>query len=279
LGGTGWRLAATISRAEYNLGGALVALKGGGTADSLRLGLGYPIIRSRTTNWRIQAEGDHSKLNDQIKAVGTDFNKGSRGLTLTTSFDNQDEYLGGGSNRAELKYKFGRILLSEGAAAPETNGGFRKTSITLSRQQTINKEVSASVQLSHQLANKNLDSSEKFSAGGPSTMPGYANGVGSADIGNLLRLNLRWQANPDVALGFFVNKAQLRLSRSPAASLTTSNYKVLRDYGFSTDWNIGKGLSTNLFLASADITDDSTPIVPGGDFFRPRLWISLAWAW
>lgn len=279
LGGKGLRLAATISRAEYNLGANFAALKGSGTSDSLRLGLGYPIIRSRTTNLRVQVEADRAKLNDQLQALGSDFNKGSRGLTFSTSFDTLDELGGGGSNRAEIKVKAGIISLSAGAAAPETDGSFNKTSLSLSRQQTVSKSLSANFQLSHQLASKNLDSSEKFGAGGPSSMPGYANGVGSGDVGNLLRLNLRWQANPDLGLSLFVDQAHLRLSHSPAPTLVGSNYKILKDYGATADWNIGKGLSLNALLGWVGVIDESTPIVAGSDYFRPRLWLSLAWGW
>jgi hemolysin activation/secretion protein len=279
LGGDGWRAAVTVSRAEYDLGGAFKSLQGSGTADSLRLGLSYPLIRSRAANLRLQVELERSKLNDQLKATGSDVNKGSRGLVLSTAFDALDEFGGGGTSRAELKIKTGRIALGTGATAPETEGYFSKTSVSLARQQTLGKTLSASLQLSYQLAGKNLDSSEKFSAGGPASMPGYANGTGSADSGNLVRFNLRWQPHADLALGFFFNQSHLRLNVTPAATLTTSNYKILKDHGLSADWSIGKGVSANAVLAWADVIDESTPVTAGADYFRPRLWFNLSWGW
>lgn len=280
LGGSGLRLSGTLSRAEYTLGGAFAALKASGTADSWRVGLGYPLIRSRATNLRVQAEIDQSKLHDNFESTGLKLDKQSHGLTVSANGDALDELLGGGTTRADLSLKIGTLALGPDAkaadippAGPNAEGNFQKISINLQRQQTLTRDLSLQLQLTHQLASKNLDSSEKLGAGGPATLPGYANGEVSADQGSIAKIALRWQINADWALSAFTDYASLRLYHDPLPS-TTVNQRQLRDVGLSADWNMAKGVSANLLVAWAT-GEEPTPT----DNDKPRLWFNLAWAW
>ncbi len=280
VGGDGWRLSAGASRAEYSLGGSFAALLASGQADSWRIGAAYPLIRSRAANLKIQLEADQSKLVDTFRAAGTQTEKQSIGLTATVSGDWLDNFMGGGSTRADLALRSGRLSLDSAAAALDTPpagsgtaGRFNKATLTAQRQQSITPELSLQLQITWQLAGKNLDSSEKLSLGGPATLPGYANGEASGDSGGLTKLALRWQALPELALTVFANHASLQLAHSPLPAVTR-NTKRLTDTGLSVDWMIGKGFTASAILAWAG-TETPNP----ADNDKPRLWFSLGYAW
>ena len=207
VGGDGWRLSVGASRATYSLGGDFASLEASGTADSLRLGAAYPLIRSRASNLKLQIEADKSKLADHFGASSTHLDKQSQGLTATLSGDWLDEWLGGGSTRIDLALRSGQLDLGPTSATfdappagPDTAGRFSKATLNAQRQQNLGKNLSLQLQLTWQLAGKNLDSSEKLGLGGPATLPGYANGEASGDSGALIKLALRWQARPELTL-------------------------------------------------------------------------------
>lgn len=278
--GDGWRLLAGASRAEYSLGGSFTALQASGTADAKRYGVAYALLRSRAANLRLQLEADDTRLVDRFRAAGLDLDKRSRGLTATLAGDWTDEFLGGGASRIDLALRTGRLVLGATAAAqdaqpagPGTAGGFAKTTLTLQRQQALNRALSLQLLLHQQLAGKNLDSSEKLSLGGPTSLPGYAGGEAAGDSGTLARLAVRWQVVPELALTAFTNYGRLRLFHAPTAT-TTTNRKRLSDAGIGAEWQVGGGVSAGAILAWAG-RESPNP----ADNDRPRLWFSLGYAW
>ena len=280
LGSDGWRLIAAASRAEYSLGGAFASLKASGTADSVRIGAAYPLIRSRAANLKFQLEADRSKLADKFQAAGTELDKQSHGLSATVSSDWLDEFMGGGATRADLVLRSGSISLGAAAAAadappagPGSAGHFSKVTIAGSRQQTLSRELSLQLQLSWQFAGKNLDSSEKLSVGGPATAPGYVSGEAVGNSGGHAKLGLRWQALPELALTAFTDSARLRLAQDPLPT-ATRNEKRLSDAGVAMDWLLAKGVTASGILAWAG-KEHPNP----ADNDRPRFWFSLGYAW
>lgn len=280
LGADGWRVLAGASRAEYSLGGSFTALEASGSADSLRIGVAYPFIRSRAANLKLQLEADDNKLVDHFRAYGYDLDKHSRGLTATLSGDRLDEIMGGGATRAELALRSGQLLLGPVAAAFDappgglgTAGHFEKLTVSIQRQQTLNRDWSLQLQFLQQWASKNLDSSEKLMLGGPATLPGYASGEASGDEGLFAKIAMRWQLMPGLALSAFTDYGRLRLNRNPLAG-TTINAKRLTDAGIAADWAIGKG-----FAASAILAWPGKEAPNPADNDRPRFWFNLGYAW
>ena len=280
VGGDGWRLTASASRTQYSLGGAFADLKASGTADSIRIGAAYPILRSRATNLKVQFEADQSKLADKFQTARIQLDKQSQGITATFSGDAMDDWMGGGSSRAELALRSGYVNLGATAAAndapptgPGAAGRFNKINLTAQRQQTLSKEMSLQAQLTWQLADKNLDSSEKLGLGGPTTLPGYANGEAVGDSGVHIKLGLRWQALPELALTAFTDYAKVKLAHAPLPGVT-NNTRQLSDYGISADWMLGKHLSARAIVAWAG---DEAP--NPGDNAKPRVWLTMAYAW
>ena len=280
VGANGTRVFASLSRAQYSLGAAFASLKASGTADSVHAGASFPVIRSRSQNLKVQLDADASKLRDEFQASNTVLEKEGQGATLLLSYDWLDEAYGGGSNKVDLSLRGGNMNLGTAAAAQDapptglgTAGSYSKVNLTLQRQQTINNQWSASALLMGQVAGKNLDSSEKHSLGGPTSLPGYAGGEANADSGYQAKLTVRWQWSPQLSLSTYIDVAQLQLSVNPLAS-STKNTKRLSDAGFGLDWQIDRHLSLNALIAWAG---DEAPNPT--DNKQPRIWINAAAAW
>lgn len=274
VGGQGWRATAGASRAEYALGDAFRSLQASGTADTLRAGLAYPLLRSRNANLKFQVEADHNQLSDQYKASNTQLDKTSDGLTASLSGDMQDDWLGGGSNRLDLSLRSGTLHLGQTAATQDTRhtaGSFKKANLNLSRQQTLARNLSVGTQINMQFSGKNLDSLERMSLGGPQSLPGYVSGEAVGDSGIHGKLSLRWQAMPEVALTAFADSAHLRLSHDPIAG-AGRNTRHLSDTGIAADWAIAKDFSLNTILAWAGKEKPDADV-------RPRIWFTVGYQW
>ena len=273
LGGDGWRASVTSSRATYALGGAFASQRLNGVADSQRLGLSYPIIRSNSKSLRVQLEADQSALNDNYLAVGRFPAKKSSGQTLTTSAEWIDTWGGGGANRLDLALRSGQLILNAAATADDgynTRGEFSKLVLNATRQQNLGKDVNLQVALNAQEAGKNLDSSEKLSLGGPLTLPGYGNGEAVADSGYWLRLGTRWQVQSSLTLSAMTNWAQLRLAKQALANASVNNTRELADFALGADWVLLKNLNASALVAwpllKANVIEDNNKV---------RLWLSL----
>lgn len=274
VGGDGWRINTTASRAEYSLAGIAASSGFSGVADSIRVGAAYPVIRSRTANLRLQADGFRSKLVDRCNSAPTAY-KTSHGISAGVASDWMDDTLGGGANKIDMTLVAGDVSDSKSVAAdctPRNSGSFQKLTIAVSRQQTITQEIGLQLQLSHQLSNKNLDSSEKLSVGGPTSLPGYGNGDKSGDEGTQAKLALRWQATNEIALTLFTDYARLKVARNPLTA--DSNTPRLTDAGISIDWMVGKGVTASAIIAWAG---KENPVATEND--KPRMWFTLGYGW
>ncbi|MEY2634001.1 MAG: hypothetical protein RIR00_2655 [Pseudomonadota bacterium] len=281
LGSAGWKVFASAARAEYSLGGAFASLKASGQADTLRLGASYPLLRSRTANLRLQVDVDHNRLNDNFSTFSLQLGKQSRGITTTLSGDWQDDLFGPSANRVDLALRSGKLSLGETAAqldappaGPGTAGHFAKLNLTAQRLQYLSPAFSLQMQLTGQYADKNLDSMEKFSLGGPLTLPGYASSEAVADMGLHAKLGLRWQTLPELAITTFTDYAEVRLLHTPLAATTRSNNKRLSDAGIAADLLLDKR-----FIANATVAWAGRDAPNATDNDRPRFWFSLGYLW
>ncbi len=284
VGAKGWRVTAAASLSQYAIGaGSAAALNAAGEVNSYRAGLLYPFLRSRNANLNLKLETALNLMHSSNNVTGADQNI-SRVLIATISGDWLDEWIGGGSNRAELAVTGGKLKLGSTALASDvtnTEGGYGKALLTLSREQNIRPNLTLQLQLTHQIASKNLDGSEKFSVGGPGLMPGYASGEASGDDGTLLKLKLNWRVRPDTALGLFTDFGQVYAAHHPIGSSDcnpdlniSSNLCHFTDAGFSLDWQGPHGI-TAAFLMAWALGEAPNP----ADNDRPRFWANVGYNW
>lgn len=275
IGAQGLHLNAGTSLSQYSLGGDFASLQASGTVRAYHVGTSYSVLRSRDTNLVFKLDAAHNDLQDNFKASDQYLDKFSNVITAGANLDWLDELLGGGSNRAEVALTAGKLKLGAAALAQDTNatdGRYGKALITLQRDQTITTSVMLQAQALHQIALKNLDSSEKFSIGGPTTLPGYASGEASGDEGTLLKLKLNWRVRNDTALGLFADYAHIDLAHDPLAG--TDNKRHFSDAGLSLDWQGTQGLTASMLVAWAG-GEKPNP----ADNDRPRFWANVGYNW
>ena len=275
IGAQGLHLNAGTSLSQYSLGGDFASLQASGTVRAYHVGTSYSVLRSRDTNLVFKLDAAHNDLQDNFKASDQYLDKFSNVITAGANLDWLDEWLGGGSNRAEVALTAGKLKLGAAALAQDTNstdGRYGKALLTLQRDQTITTSLMLQAQALHQIALKNLDSSEKFSIGGPTTLPGYASGEASGDEGTLLKLKLNWRVRNDTALGLFADYAHIDLAHDPLAG--TDNKRHFSDAGLSLDWQGTQGLTASMLVAWAG-GEKPNP----ADNDRPRFWANVGYNW
>jgi hemolysin activation/secretion protein len=198
LGYSGLRMTANASRTAYWLGKDFASLDASGTADTQWLSLSYPLVRTTTANATLGASLQRKQLRDIQRAVQTDERKSSQSLPLSLQFDRRDDLGGSGITYGSVSWTVGDLRLQGQGLAADTasgrsaHGSFSKWNLDLARVQSLGSAgLSLFVRLSAQQANQNLDSSEKFSLGGPSGVRAFPIGEGNGDSGAYAQVELR----------------------------------------------------------------------------------------
>lgn len=272
------------SALDYRLGKDFAALNASGKAQVVGAKVSHSIVRSRSLNVIGQVGVESKKFEDRIDSTSSINDKTSRNLSLRLATDRVDDWLGGGSNFLSVTYTRGRLALdtpsvSSQDAAPDgrqTQGVFQKWNYSLSRQQVIASQWSVYGALSGQSALMNLDSSEKFSLGGPYGVRAYPVAQASADEGLVANLELRYLLPQttlpgDWMLMGFVDGGRAKINKDP---LPTDSNNVQRIYanGVGLNWSGYRGVNLRTSLAwsaaqssPADVNDRN-----------PRLYLQMS---
>lgn len=276
IGADGHRIGLALSRLEYALGKDFAALDATGTANGIDLTLTYPFIRSRSRNLFAKVVLEQKLLEDRFGAVSVVNNKRIRGLSFGLNYENSDQLLGGGYTSAGLTMLLGRLTLNsdeqraEDEALRRTAGGFTHWNYNLSRLNALSVNTSVFIGLAGQFSDKNLDSAEKISLGGPRGVRAYAPSEATADEGHIVNAELRYSPTREVSVQGFHDWGVARLNHSPQP-LDTGNKVILRGYGVGVYWGGQTGYSLRASLAwrgSARGTADSSDR-------RPRLYLQM----
>jgi hemolysin activation/secretion protein len=253
LGYSGLQLGANVSHLNYKVGRDLANLRSDGTADVVSVFARYPLIRSRLSNLYLSAGADSKHLkSDTLGSPATDkdvdlFNIGLNG-------DAVDDVLGGGIFSGNLTLNEGKLkldklpaVLAQDAASFNTNGSFQRVNYGLTRLQTLNRSTVLQISINGQYADRNLDTSEKLSLGGPIGVRAYAAGealgdrglIASAEVRTVVAKALRFKGFTlgDVQLSAFYDEGRIQQFVSPTSTVSTPNHYSLSGAGFGL--NIG----------------------------------------
>lgn len=245
VGVTGLRASVGFSRTAYELGGDFRSLDASGTADSTSAGLTYSLRRTPTSNALVSLTFEKKTLRDQIGLIESDERKSSRNLNLSVQFDRQDSrgitYGSIGVVPGTLRLD-GESALLDAVSGRRAAGGFVKWTLDVARIQTVsNTGITVFARFAAQLADQNLDSSEKFSLGGPYAVRAYPVGEGSGDEGVLAQIELR-AATGTLMPFVFVDAARSTLNANRASLLVPplENSRSLVGAGIGARLNRGK---------------------------------------
>ena len=171
---------------------------------------------------------------------------------------------------------------SSDASTTQTDGLFHKLRYSVSRTQVLDEVLSLSMAISGQLADRNLDASEKFYLGGPSGVRAYPVNEGSGSYGQLINLELRYRLPLGFTLSVFTDHGRVQVNRNNSYSGASSlNSYSMKGRGVSLAWQPWreKGYGPSLKLTYARrIGENPNPASTGldqdGSLLRERLWLS-----
>ena len=223
---SGTRLGASLDYYDYktdnidNLGDAE------GYASDLRLYLTHPLIRARHSNLNLRSELSHLRLVDDNDL---EFNaiRHVDSLTLGLEGDEDHDWLANGLTLYGLSLTAGQVDLRGNdnfsqydRSGPGTDGGFFRTNLYLQRLQHLSGPWSLYARFGGQWASGNLDASQKYYLGGPTSLAGYPPGEVGGDSAVELHTELRYDFTQPVLNGqlqaeVFYQKAWLKNHEDP----------------------------------------------------------------
>ncbi|NVK00277.1 MAG: ShlB/FhaC/HecB family hemolysin secretion/activation protein [Oceanospirillaceae bacterium] len=141
------------------------------------------------------------------------------------------------------------------AQAGRTDGFYTKLGFNYSLLQPLTETDTLWVSLMGQWAYKNLDSGEKFSLGGPSSIRAYPGGEGSGDSGALLTVELRHTHSQALQSRLFFDQGWLRTNRFPWPPVVATgdekpNFLKLAGVGAGLTWMPWSGAKIDLNVAT-----------------------------
>ncbi len=197
IGYDGLQFNTRYSYLDYSVGRELKKLDSSGVAQSMGVGLSYPLIRSRIFSMWAVVDYTHKAMHDSSLNVITSrkqINNGKFG------FNGQrlDHFFGGGLSQFSADTTIGNVdllLPTESAgdkSTASTQGFFGKHNFSLIRLQKITDDFSLYISANGQFADCNLSSAEKFILGGSSAVRAYPTGEASGDSGYVANFEMRY---------------------------------------------------------------------------------------
>ncbi|TDV03998.1 ShlB/FhaC/HecB family hemolysin secretion/activation protein [Paraburkholderia caballeronis] len=280
LNGAGTRAGVSYSALRYRLGGDLSPLGASGDAQVASVWAKHPFVRSRNLNVYGQLGYDHLMLDDDIDTAGIRTKRHLDNVTAALSGDVRDSLLAGAVTLWNASWTYGHVSFgnadaeSSDAGSADTQGGFSKWNLGVTRLQGLSASDTLYVSVSGQWSSANLDSSQRLIAGGPTSVRAYDTDAISADTGYLFTAELRhsfattpigqWQA---VA---FVDAAHVAVNRHVFAG--GSNSANLGGVGVGVNWIGPYNLSASASLA---VPVGGRPELAGSTA-SARAWLTLA---
>ncbi len=286
IGMDGWRIGANVSNLDYRLVSPdFTALNAHGNSTTGGLEASYPIVRSRLKNLYLNLALDHRAF-DNISSNATTSRYAIDSASIALAGNLFDSLGGGGANSANVSFVQGRVDLdgspnrNADAATTRTHGAYRKLRYGVTRQQVVTQDISLFAQYSGQLANKNLDSSEKFFLGGSSGVRAYPTSEGGGSNAQMLNLELRTRLPAGFTAATFQDWG--RISQNVDNNFTgapNANSYSLRGHGLNLAWQADFGLNLKATWARRQGSNPN-PTTTGkdqdGSLYNNRLWLSAS---
>jgi len=275
LGRDGLRLGSALSTSHYELGQEFANLKATGNARTATVYGSYPLLRSLDRNVWIASNFEHRNLQDNIGATLSDTKKSANVITIEAYGDWADGLLGGGYTSWRVGALAGTLRINSDIAklvdemGPRTKGAYQKYNVSLTRTQRLLANSELVISLAGQMANKNLDSSEKFVLGGAYGVRAYPQGEGTGDEGWLSSIELRHTVLPGMQAAIFADQGHVTFHHSAYAAGTNS--QTLRGYGLSLTATEG-----NFSIKGVVAWRDGAAATSAPDH-QPRFWLLVGY--
>lgn len=277
LGTSGLRGELRYSRTSYQLGKDFKDLDAEGVADTMSVGLSYPLVRGARGGVTLALAYQHKRLRDDVNLLDSHSDTTSDSLPVSLRFDWRDalgEKWGGGVTYGSLVWTLGDLDLDPAQRALDqvtarTQGRFRKLALDVTRLQALPMGLTSSTRIAAQWAGKNLNSSESFGLGGNNGVRAYPQGEGYGDTGWLFQGELRYDAGMFAPYAFY-DAGYVKINQNPWAP--GRNHRTLQGAGVGVRWDWGRwsaDLSAAWRLSSEPQSDTQDR--------KPRVWASLSY--
>lgn len=268
LGIDGWRANVGYAQTSYALGNGFEGNEG--TAKVSSAGASYPIIRSQQTNINATVSVQHKALfneNTEVPDSGESYDV--LAVPLVVQFDHRDTLGGGAITFGSLTWTQGDLDRSAETSGNAQPGQFAKWGLDLIRLQSLGGgRLSAYARLSAQMAQENLDSSEKMSLGGPTGVRAYPSGEASGDEGWFTQWELRYNLGEHVPFVFYDHG---HISANAQAVDSPEPDQSRAGWGAGTRFNQGPWTAEALV---AWRTRGGAPQSVQGKDPKPRFWVN-----
>jgi hemolysin activation/secretion protein len=285
-GSRGWRIGANASHLDYDLVlSEFAALEARGSSSSVGVEASYPLFRSRLKNLYLRVDGDDRRFDNESLGVTTT-HYAVQAATVGLYGNRFDTFHGGGSSSAGISLVSGRVDLTGSpneaadAATTDTAGGFVKARFSASRLQALTKRVSLFASLEGQVANANLDSSEKFYLGGSQGVRAYPEDEAGGTEGTLVSLEARARLRQNITVTGFYDWGRVRINAdNDFAGAPELEQLDLEGVGVSVGWVARSGLEVKGTLAQR-VGRNPNPTSTGddqdGSLVKNRIWLQVS---
>ncbi|WP_396331541.1 ShlB/FhaC/HecB family hemolysin secretion/activation protein [Burkholderia anthina] len=237
VGPASTRVGVAYSDMDYRIGGSLKDLRYHGGADVRSAFVTQPLLRSRRTSLDAQIVYENKHLRDVYGAFDVVNDKTVDLWSFGVSGNQQDTFGGGGRSGFSATLGIGHLSGNDPLDMDyyvHTQGRFAKLNVSALRLQALGSRFQLYTQFSAQLSSRNLDSSEKFSLGGPYGVRAFALGAGSGDQGWQATAELRYLVAPGWQLSAFADTGRIQLSKQRWSR--ERNTVQLSSLGIGANW-------------------------------------------
>jgi len=286
VGTDGWRMGLNVSAMSYEV---VVGEQGmvGAVGRAITKGVEwvYPLLRAddRSATVTLTADGKKFQNTSAQGLLMSDY--AAKVMAAQVAGFYRDLNPGGGTGTYSLQLSHGMINLDGSlsqqtdATTVHTEGVFNKIRVMGSWQQSLTTQTSAFVSYTGQLADKNLDSSEKMQLGGMNGVRAYPTGEGSGADGQLIQLELRHQLENGISLATFYDWGQIWLQHDPSyPGGPQHNRNTYRGFGASVGYTNDDGVNFKATWARKQGTNPN-PTQTGNDQDgtrdRNRYWLQV----
>ena len=239
VGDRGLRIGAHVSHLRYRLTqDVFAALGANGTARAFGLTASYPLARQTAYRLDVMAGYENRELVDRA-AAGETSNRRVNVANVGLGGFVTDELLGGGTNLFSVRLHAGSsdqrnaAALAADGTTRRVQGSSQKLDYNYGRVQPLTPALTLNATVRGQFAGKNLDSSERFSLGGPRGVRAYPVGEAIGDAGTLFAADLGWRLNPTLEASVFFDHGAVQLNRSTWAGWNAANPLLNNRYDLS----------------------------------------------
>jgi len=283
----GTRLGVSYTDFSYTLAKDFASLGANGDGHVYTVYALHPFLRTRNSNFFLQAALEHKKLVDRQDNIGSVAERRVDSGKLGGVGDVRDRFFSGGLNSYAVTYTAGKVGLAPdtvqaldvaAGVGPQTSGHFSKLNIDLRRLQRVTDSFNLLLAFSGQKADKNLVTAEKISLGGPNGVRAYPVGEAPGDSGAIFNGELRYIVpnytvlGGDITASMFYDAGWVKTLESPPPADPTAahDHRTIAGYGLGA--SVGR---EGNFLVRGYLAWRADHDPPQSDTARrvPRVWV------